>query len=43
LWLIAYVPFAAMSVAAPLLVLAAAARRRLGMRYSRARTVAVVD
>jgi hypothetical protein len=43
LWLVAYVPFAAMSVAAPLLVLAAAARRRLGMRYSRARTVAVVD
>jgi hypothetical protein len=43
LGLIAYLPFAAMSVAAPLLVLAAAARRRLGTRYSRAEQVAVVD
>ena len=34
--LVAYVPFAAMCVAAPLLVLAAAARRQLGMRYNRA-------
>jgi hypothetical protein len=32
---LAYVPFAAMSIAAPLLVLAAAAYRRLGMRHSR--------
>jgi hypothetical protein len=41
--LIAYVPFAAMSVAAPLLVLAAAAHRRLEMRHSRARLRPVVD
>jgi hypothetical protein len=41
--LVAYVPFAAMSVAAPLLVLAAAAHRRLGMRYSRAELGSVVD
>jgi hypothetical protein len=34
--LVEYMPFAAMSVAAPLLVLAAAAHRRLGMSYSRA-------
>jgi hypothetical protein len=32
---LAYVPFAAMSVAAPLLVLVAAVHRRLGMSYSR--------
>jgi hypothetical protein len=31
--LVGYAPFAAMSVAAPLLVLAAAARRRLGIRH----------
>ena len=37
--LLAYVPFAGMSVAAPLLVLAAAAHRRLEMRYSHARLV----
>jgi hypothetical protein len=43
LWLVAYVPFAAMSVAAPLLVIAAAAHRRLLMRYSRAEPAAVVD
>jgi hypothetical protein len=41
--LVAYLPFAAMSVAAPLLVLAAAAHRRLGMRYSREGPVAVAD
>jgi hypothetical protein len=40
--LLAYVPFAAMSVAAPLLVLAAAAHRRLGMSYSRAAVGSVV-
>ncbi len=33
---LAYVPFAAMSVAAPLLVLVAAVHRRLGMSYGRA-------
>jgi len=43
LGLVAHLPFAAMSVAAPLLVLAAAARRRLGTRSSRAEQVAVVD
>jgi hypothetical protein len=41
--LVAYVPFAAMSVAAPLLVLAAAAHRRLEMRYSRAGLRPVVN
>jgi hypothetical protein len=41
--LVAYLPFAAMSIAAPLLVLAAAAHRRLGMRYSREGPVAVAD
>ena len=41
--MIAYAPFAAMSVAAPLLVLAAAVHRRLGMRYSPARLGPVVD
>jgi len=41
--LLAYVPFAAMSVAAPLLVLAAAAHRRLEMRYGRAGLRPVVD
>jgi hypothetical protein len=40
--LLAYVPFAAMSVAAPLLVLAAAVHRRLGMSYSRAEVGSVV-
>ncbi|MBV8055351.1 MAG: hypothetical protein JO071_08950 [Deltaproteobacteria bacterium] len=34
LHLVAYVPFATMSVAAPLLVLAAAAHRRLTLRFS---------
>jgi len=34
--LVAYAPFAAMCVAAPLLVLAAAAHRHLGLRYNRA-------
>ena len=38
-----YVLFAAMSVVAPLLVLAAAAHRRLGMRYSRAELSSVVN
>jgi hypothetical protein len=38
-----YVTLAAMSVAAPLLVLAAAAYRRLGMRYSRAELSPVVN
>jgi hypothetical protein len=41
--LLEYVPFAAMSVAAPLLVLAAAAHRRLGIRYSRAGLGPVVN
>ena len=41
--LVAYLPFAVMSIAAPLLVLAAAAHRRLGMRYSREGPVAVAD
>jgi hypothetical protein len=41
--LVAYLPFAAMSVAAPLLVLAAAAHRRLGMRDSREGPVPVAD
>ena len=41
--LLAYVPFAGMSVAAPLLVLAAAAHRRLEMRYSDAGLGPVVD
>jgi hypothetical protein len=41
--LLAYVPFAGMSVAAPLLVLAAAAHRRFEMRYSHARLGPVVD
>ena len=41
--LVAYAPFAAMSVAAPLLVLAAAAHRRIGMRYSHAQLGPVVD
>lgn len=40
---VAYVPFAAMCVAAPLLVLAAAALRLLEVRYSHARLGAVVD
>jgi hypothetical protein len=40
--LLAYAPFAAMSVAAPLLVLAAAAHRRLGMSYSGAEVGSVV-
>ena len=34
--LVAYAPFAAMSVAAPLLVFAAAVHHRLGIRYDRA-------
>ena len=41
--LVRYAPFAAMSVAAPVLVLAAAARRRLGMRYSPAGLGPVVN
>jgi hypothetical protein len=41
--LVAYLPFAAMSVAAPLLVLAAAVRRRVGTRYRGVEQVAVVD
>ena len=41
--LVEYAPFAAMSVAAPLLVLAAAAHRRLGMRYSHAGLEPVVN
>jgi hypothetical protein len=41
--LVEYVPFAAMSVAAPLLVLAAAIHRRLGMRYNRAGLGPVVN
>jgi hypothetical protein len=41
--LVAYLPFAAMSAAAPLLVLAAAAERRQGMRYSRAGIKPSVD
>lgn len=41
--LVEYVPFAAMSVAAPLLVLAAAAYRRLGVSYSRAALGPVVN
>jgi len=38
-----YVPFAAMSVAAPLLVLAAAAHRRMAVRYVRAGLGPAVD
>lgn len=41
--LVAYAPFAAMSVAAPLLVLTAAAHRRVGIKYSRARFGPVVN
>jgi len=41
--LVAYMPFAVMSVAAPLLVLAAAVHRRLEMRYSHAGLGPVVD
>jgi len=41
--LLAYVPFAAMSVAAPILVLAAAAHRLLEIRYSHAKLGPVVD
>ena len=41
--LVVYAPFAAMSVAAPLLVLAAAAHRRLGVRYSHAQLGPIVD
>jgi hypothetical protein len=41
--LFAYGPFAAMSFAAPFLVLAAAAHRRLGMRYTHARLGPAVD
>lgn len=40
---VAYVPFAAMCVAAPLLVLAAAGHRFLEVRYSHARLGPVVD
>ncbi len=35
-YLVDYVPFAAMSIAAPLLVVAASARRRWGMRHAAA-------
>lgn len=41
--IVEYVPFAVMSVAAPLLVLAAAAHRRLELRYSRAGLGPVVN
>jgi hypothetical protein len=41
--LVAYLPFAALSAAAPVLVVAAAAERRLGMRYSRAGIKPAVD
>jgi hypothetical protein len=41
--LVGYAPFAAMSVAAPLLVLTAAAHRRVGIKYSRARFGPVVN
>jgi hypothetical protein len=41
--LVAYIPFAAMSVAAPLLVLAAAAHRHLEIRYHRTGLGPVVD
>jgi hypothetical protein len=41
--LVEYIPFAAMSVAAPVLVLAAAAHRRVEMRYSRAGLGPVVN
>jgi hypothetical protein len=41
--LVAYAPFAAMSVAAPLLVLTAAAHRRVGIKYSRARLGPIVN
>ncbi|MBV8360991.1 MAG: hypothetical protein JO189_24110 [Deltaproteobacteria bacterium] len=39
--LVGYVPFAMMSLAAPVLVLAASARRGLGTRYSRATALAL--
>jgi hypothetical protein len=39
----AYAPFAAMCVAAPFVVIASAAHRRLGLRYSRAGLEAAVD
>lgn len=40
--LVAYVPFAAMSVAAPLLVVAAAAHRRLALKYGHAGLAPVI-
>jgi hypothetical protein len=42
-YLVEYVLFAAMTVAAPLLVVAAAAHRRLGTRHSRARLRLIVS
>jgi hypothetical protein len=41
--LVEYTPFAAMCIAAPLLVLAAAANRRLGVRYAPARVEQVAN